>query len=216
MIYDLTLPLDHNILTFPGDPHFKRARVLSIDRGDRINLSLLTFGAHTGTHIDSPVHMIDGGADVSRVLARTLIGPARVVNIANPMAVTVEELQSKSIERCHRILLRTRNSLSWKTQTFSSDYVYIDEKAADYLSRIGLQLVGFDFLSIEKFGLEGFPAHKALMKNDTVIVEGLNLYDVPEGNYILFCGALPIIGSDGAPARVFLIDRDEVASFGGR
>lgn len=215
MMYDISLPFDENIALFPGDPPFKRERVRSLDKGDRVNLSLLYMGAHTGTHIDAPLHMKRQGSDVARYAAEKLVGRARVIAIQNQQAVTQEELLEKNISGTKKLLLKTRNSTLWSQGGFVKDFVYLEETAAKYLAWLGVELVGFDYLSIEKFGAETFPAHLALMEMGVVIVEGLNLLTVPEGEYLLFCGALKIPGSDGAPARVVLLDPAELKTLWG-
>ncbi len=206
MIYDISVPLEDGCIVFPGDPQFHRHWVHSMESGDRTNLSRLDFGAHTGTHIDAPLHMLPGAPDITAFPNESLAGPARVVSIQDENVVTVKELRSKAIDGAKRILLKTRNSSLWTKKEFSKDFVYLEPAAAQYLVEMGVSLVGFDYLSIEKYGISGFPTHLSLMYRGIVILEGINLSQVPEGNYVLFCGALKIVGSEGSPARAMLVD----------
>lgn len=107
-----------------------------------------------------------------------------------------------------RLLFKTRNSSLWKTSDthFQNDYTYLELEAAKYLVGQCVRLVGIDYLSIEQFGQEGHPTHLALLSKGVIIVEGLNLSDVPAGQYELICLPLRISGGlgDGAPARAVL------------
>ena len=84
-----------------------------------------------------------------------------------------------------------------------------DASAAQWCVAHAVKLVGIDYLSIEPQGPEkaGYPVHHTLLQAHVVIVEGLDLRAVKAGDYDLVCGPLKLAGGDGAPARVFLIER---------
>ncbi len=88
-----------------------------------------------------------------------------------------------------KILFKTRNSAFWNTPEdgFREDYTYLDPKAARRLVDLGIKLVGIDYLSVEQFKSEKFETHHVLLSQNVVILEGLNLSEVPEGTYELFC-----------------------------
>jgi arylformamidase len=67
-----------------------------------------------------------------------------------------------------------------------------------------VKVVGIDYLSVEQFKKAGAPAHRALLSQSVVIIEGWNLADVDAGMYELYCLPLRIAGADGAPGRVVL------------
>ena len=91
-----------------------------------------------------------------------------------------------------------------KIADHEKDFIYLTIAGAEYLRKSGIQLVGIDYLSIDKFQAEGYPAHHELLGNGIVIIEGINLQDVKEGMYELICLPLKILNGDGAPARVVL------------
>lgn len=210
MIYDLSLPLDSRTPIYPGDPPFERELAQSMAEGKPYNVSELKMGAHTGTHVDAPFHMLREGGTISDLSLEALVGPAQVIEIANPCAITKEELKHNHIPTSARLLFKTRNSSFWEKKTFRKDYVYLDLEASEYLIEKKAQLVGIDSLSIEKYGSKDFPVHRSLLRKGTVILEGLDLARVVPGSYFLFCGPLLLSGSDGAPARAFLMNSDEV------
>ena len=71
----------------------------------------------------------------------------------------------------------------------------------------GTRLVGVDYLSVDRGGHEEYPAHQELLGAGVVVVEGLDLTEVEPGEYELICLPLPLVGGDGAPARVILRTR---------
>jgi arylformamidase len=208
-IYDVSVPLSAATPTYPGDPGIEIKQWLALAHGDAANVSLINFGVHSGTHVDAPSHFIEGGAKVESLSLESLIGEAEVVAVADDVRVIDERFVAANCARgSQRILFKTRNSAFWaNTQSgFREDYVYIDPKAAGWLVERGIKLVGIDYLSVEGFKSDNFPTHHALLSRGVVIVEGLDLRQVPAGLYELFCLPLRITGGsgDGAPARVIL------------
>jgi arylformamidase len=209
-IYDISVPIaPGETPTYPGDPGIEVGSWSAISRGDPANVSVLNFGAHTGTHIDAPAHFIEGAPGLASVPLDALVGEARVVEIpADALAVEERHVSGDALGGATRVLFKTRNSAFWDEPRgrFREDFTYIGPGAAHALVRAGVRLVGFDYLSVEKFGSEGFETHLALLSAGVVIVEGLDLRAVAPGVYELFCLPLKIAAGsgDGAPARAVL------------
>ena len=210
LIYDISVPITPGETpTYPGDPGLEVGAWSAIARGDRANVSVLNFGAHTGTHIDAPAHFIEGAPGVSSLPLDALLGEARVVGIpADADAVGENHVRPGSLQGATRVLFKTRNSAFWEDPRgrFREDFAYVEPAAARALVAAGVRLVGFDYLSVEKFGSEGFETHLALLSAGVVIVEGLDLRAVGPGLYELCCLPLKIAAGsgDGAPARAVL------------
>jgi arylformamidase len=206
-IYDVTVPLSNELPTWPGDPGIEIRDWLSLANGDAANVSLLKFGAHTGTHVDAPAHFIEGAATVESLPLDVLIGEAQVIEVPEDHLVITEAFVS---DHCApgtvRVIFKTRNSAFWKEAEFRTDFTYLDLNAATKLVEQGTKLIGIDYLSIEKFGQEKHETHHALLSHGVIILEGLNLKDVPAGRYELICLPLRLRSNkgDGAPARVVL------------
>ena len=208
-IYDVSLPLSAGTTTYPGDPGIEITPWKTLAAGDSANVSLLHFGAHSGTHVDAPAHFIEGGATVDSLPLESLVGPARVVEVPDDVIVIDENfITANSFEDCQRVLFKTRNSSFWNSpeQTFREDYTYLNSSAAARLIDSGIKLVGIDYLSIERFNSERFETHQLLLSKGVVILEGLDLRGVNGGLYELICLPLKIAGGsgDGAPARAIL------------
>jgi arylformamidase len=202
--YDITIPLKSGMVHWPGDPDIDIYKIGSISKGDGVNISGMNFGLHTGTHIDAPLHFIEGGNDIASAPLDFLIGPAKVIKIEHPEVIGIKELKKKEISNSERILFSTRNSNEkWFEKEFRKDYVYLDEEGAEYLSSLNVKLVGIDYLSIAEFK-KGKAVHQKLLGSNIWIIEGLYLKDVPEGEYEMYALPLKIPGSDGSPVRVVL------------
>lgn len=206
-IYDVTVPISEQTPVYEGDPHVEITVANAIERGDAANVSRLCCGIHTATHVDAPNHFIEGARRVHELELEKLIGTARVVEIdRSVLAITAAHLEN--LEGVERVLFKTRNSDFWNEpeKGFRKDFTYIAPDAAKVLADLGVKLVGIDYLSVEKFGAETFDTHITLLEKEIVIVEGLDLREVPAGDYELVCLPLKIIGGtgDGAPARTIL------------
>jgi arylformamidase len=203
--HDLSLPISERLITYPGDPPIELAPHARIADGDDANVTRLSFGSHTGTHVDAPLHFIDGARAVDELPLEVLIGPALVAEFDRGISgIGEEELREAGIDGETRLLLKTRNRELLEGDSFREDFTYLTGAGADYLLRAGVQLVGIDYLSIEEFGAEEPVAHRKLLEREVVIIEGLDLRGIPAGRYELICLPLRMAGLDGAPARVVL------------
>ncbi|MFC1958299.1 cyclase family protein [Chloroflexota bacterium] len=202
---DISVPLKDAMVHWPGDPPVSIKRVKDIEQGDTANLSVISTGAHSGTHVDAPIHFIKGGKGVDHIPLDTVIGRARVIEIRDPESIKPEELATHRIRHGERILFKTRNSSElWHKDEFVEDFVFISDAAADFLVDRGVRLVGVDYLSVGSFKYGGSYVHKTLLSGDIWIIEGLNLSNVTPGKYNLICLPLRIVGGDGAPARAII------------
>jgi arylformamidase len=208
-LYDVSVPICATTPTYPGDPGIEISKFLTLEDGDPANVSFIKFGAHTGTHVDAPAHFIKAGARVESLALDVLIGAAHVVEVPFESRVIDQSVARQACDSgASRILFRTRNSDFWTTsgQAFRPDYTYIDASAAQFLVEHNVKLVGIDYLSVERFESEDVATHRILLSHDVVIVEGLDLREVPAGRYELICLPLRIRegSGDGAPARAVL------------
>ncbi len=106
-IYDISVPLSAELPVYPGDPRIEIRDSLTLAKGDAANVSLLNFGAHTGTHVDAPAHFIEGTKKVESLALDVLIGEAEVIEVPDEKRVIDEEFVKT---RSTRVLFKTRNS----------------------------------------------------------------------------------------------------------
>lgn len=207
-IFDVTLPVSSGLPVWPGDPEVVLARYGSIANGDGMNISRLACGVHTGTHVDAPLHYIENGSAVEQLPLYVLIGPAVVVDIPEAETITVNCLETAKLPSgVKRVLFKTSNSALWRNprHEFNPDYVALTHEAAGWLVEKGIWLVGVDYLSVHLFSDHEPLTHQIFLQAGVVIVEGLNLQGISPGLYQLVCLPMKLAGSDGAPARVVLI-----------
>lgn len=207
-VYDISAPLSEAMPVFPGHPRFELQPDMRIQDGDRANVSMFTMTSHTGTHLDSPWHFIEEGKKIDAVPIKQSCGAAKVLQLAVEQEITEDDLKSHSISEGDRILFKTSNSSLWEREDFSEDYVYLSPGAAEYLANRNVQLVGVDYHIPEALEDTARPVHHTLLGNNILILEGVNLSEVPEGEYFLLCLPLRIKGGDAAPARVVLLEGD--------
>lgn len=201
---DVSVPLDANLPTFPGNTPYRLEAIKRISEGATSNVSTLHFSAHCGTHVDAPRHFFDDGAGAEALPLDLLCGRTRVIELTSRRAISAEELAAHDLVEDIRVLIKTHNSRLWGSPTFHTDFVGVGESGARYLLEHGIKVVGVDYLSVEEFKAPGAPAHHLLLGGGVIVIEGLDLRDVEPGVYEMFCLPLPAVGADGAPARVVL------------
>jgi arylformamidase len=205
---DVSAPIDPATApVYPGNAPLKLDFMLSYAKGDPLALSAYSLGAHTGTHVDAPLHFIKGGAPVDQIPLDRFVGPARVIDCSpDAKVIDAAELNQHDWKGAKRILFRTRNSRNgWMSDPkFHADFTYVAADAAALLAGAGVVLVGIDYLSIEKFHSPEPKAHLELLAKGIPVVEGLSLQDVTAGDYDLVVLPLRVVGHEAAPARAIL------------
>jgi arylformamidase len=201
-IIDISVPIRPGMIVYEGDPDVHLERVLSIAEGAVANVSRLDLGVHSGTHIDAPVHFIEGAAGAEGLPLDALVGDVYVIDATGvESALDEPALREAALpDGAERLIFKTRNSRLWDVDEFSHDFVRLTGDGARYVLGRGVRLVGIDYLSI---GDE--EAHAELLRADVIPLEGLDLRRVEPGPYRLVCLPLPLVGADGAPARAVLV-----------
>ena len=192
------------MIIYEGDPDLELELWESMADGAPANVSRLSLGVHTGTHVDAPLHFLDDAPGTEAIDLSKLIGPAVVVDgLELDRAIDADALAGLGIpEGAERVLLKTTNSRIWERGTFTQDFVRLDGSGARWVVDRGVAVIGIDFLSIGDHD-----AHRELLSAGVVPLEGLDLREVEPGEYELICLPLRLQGSDGAPARVVLVSR---------
>ncbi len=209
IIHDISMMLENGMLSYPKDVPYRRQLQRDLEEGENSNVSFVEMSAHTGSHVDSPRHYYPKGYGVEQIPLESLYGPAWVADCTGLAAVTAEVLKERVPAGTKRLLLKTDNSQELAKNPhgpFRRDFIYLDGSGARFAVEQGIQIVGIDYLSIDQSGLREKPAHHILLQNNIIILEGILLADIEPGEYFLACGPLKMADSDGAPARVVLIE----------
>ncbi|MGH3149100.1 MAG: cyclase family protein [Rubrobacter sp.] len=202
---DVSVSLRSGMVHWPDNPPVKIERMLDIECGDAANVSKISMGSHTGTHMDAPLHFVREGIGLDEMPLDATIGRARVIEVNDPVSIKPCDLRRHEIRSGERILFKTRNSTrAWQTNGFVEDFVYISKEAARYLAAWNIRTVGIDYLSVGGYLRDGVETHRALLEAGIWVIEGLDLSQVEPGEYELICLPLKVERSDGAPARAIL------------
>lgn len=190
-VFDVSTLLSEETIVYPGDPKIKMHKVKKLGK-DKVNLSKISMGLHSGTHVDAPAHYLSGGKTIDEINLGLFIGKARVCDAPKTgNEITAKDLKKHKIGSDEIVLFKTNRKC------------FLGFDGADYLTKKKIKAVGIDNLSIEKAGSS--LVHKKLLSNNIPIIEGLVLKNVPAGIYQMVCLPLKIKGGEAAPARCMLL-----------
>lgn len=209
-LIDISMPISDGIPVWPESPGATTSRLSSLSAGDEADVSSLTMDVHTGTHLDAPAHMIAGEQTMSGYALETGIGEALVVDTGDADELDAGVLQALEVpDGTRRLLLRTRNSRrpELRQRPFAADFAALTLSGAEWLVGMGIELVGIDYLSIQRFD-DPLDTHLCLFRGGVTILEGLWLADAAPGRYELLCLPLSLPGCEAAPARAVLRELD--------
>ncbi|SFA97259.1 MULTISPECIES: cyclase family protein [unclassified Bacillus (in: firmicutes)] len=200
-IHDITAQIFEGMAVYKNKP--EKQPKLTTQTNGHVTESRLSLDVHTGTHIDAPLHMINEGKTFETIPLERLVRQCKVLDLSSVNEkVTKADLEDLHIEKDDFILLKTKNSFD---EGFNFEFIYVAEDAAVYLVEKGISGIGIDALGIER-AQEGHPTHRALMGQDIIIMEGLQLKEVSAGEYFMVAAPLKLQGTDASPARVLLLE----------
>ena len=162
---DVSVSLHSGMVHWPDNPSVRIERALNIEHGDTANVSEISMGAHTGTHMDGPLHFVREGKGLEEMPLTATIGPARVIEVSDPESIKPSDLRRHEIRSGERVLFKTFNSARrWPWRAFMEDFVYVSREAASHLADLNVRTVGIDYLSVGGFRKDGVERHRALLE----------------------------------------------------
>ncbi|NDI36736.1 cyclase family protein [Chengkuizengella sediminis] len=202
-IYDISMTIHEDMQVYKNKEEKKPKIETASDFSNSSAFeSILSLNVHTGTHLDAPLHMIEGGETIESIPLENLVSTARVLDLTHVEGqIGKSDLEPFAIQEGEWILFKTKNSLS---EQFDFNFIYLNEDGAAYLKEINVKGIGTDGLGIER-AQPDHETHKILFENKIIIVEGLRLKDVPSGTYFMVIAPLKLEGIDAAPARALLL-----------
>lgn len=205
---DISFPYYEGMAIYPNNPQYLCQKVSDMQNGDSCNVSRITLGTHTGTHIDAPAHFVQDGMTIDSLPLEQVNGKAKVLRIKEEV-ITKECLEKYGIERDDILIFRTSNSDVFEGIRVLDAYVTLDYEGAQYLVDKKVRMIGIDYMTIERprnLRESGKSVHTILLGNKIPILETLDLRGVEEGEYTLMCLPLKLQGSDGSPVRAVLVN----------
>jgi arylformamidase len=202
-IYDISMSIDENIAVYGNQQDKKPVLTVSKDyTSGNYYETRIDMDMHTGTHIDAPLHMLQGGHTMEGYDIARFVTECIVLDLTKAVGkITAADLRGKEIKPGAFILLKTKNSAG---PGYDPEFVYLEASGARYLKELGISGVGIDSLGIER-AQPGHETHKTLLGSGIVILEGLRLSGIEEGAYQLIALPLKICGTEAAPARAILM-----------
>jgi len=204
---DATLPMSPETVHWPGHPLYTITDMMSMDKGEVMNVTAISMCSHFGTHVDAPRHYVADGTPVDQLRLDILIGPCRVVAYTGKEHIPASFMQKLDLEGVDRVLIKTANSITLGEPKFYEDYIALTPEAAQVLVEKGVKLFGVDGYSIGPFDPSlGIPVHSTFLGAgpDQVAIEEVDLSNVEPGDYQLIVLPLRLTGLEAAPARVLL------------
>lgn len=200
-IWDISQQLSPDLPVWPGDTAFQQARTWQMEDGSPVNVSAITLSTHSGAHADAPLHYSQTAPDIASVPLEPYLGECLVID-ARDAGAEIEVAHLPHLHSADRVLFRTFDTFprgQWDAETTA-----IAPETIEWLAVQGVKLVGIDGPSIDPQSSKDMLAHKAVLKHDIRVLEGLVLDDVPEGRYELIALPLAIAGGDASPVRAIL------------
>lgn len=202
---DISLTIHTGMAHWPDNPAITIEPSQCLAHGDVCNVSKITIGSHTGTHVDGINHFIKGGLGIDQMPLEATIGKARVIPIQDSESIKVAELEPYNLQAGERVLFKTVNSKRcYQSDKFVEDFVYISTEAAQYLAQKQVCTVGVDYFSVGGYQGNVVEVHHALLGSGIWVIEGLNLSQVEPGEYELICLPIKIKDGDAGLARAIL------------
>jgi arylformamidase len=209
---DLTHPLGPSVYNPPGFPPV-RIEQLPCPAGAVLRDTEVSLVVHVGTHVDAPRHLVGREADTAELELDALIGPAVAWEIAcaEPREIGADELRAARPEARpgDQVYVWTGWDRHWGDAERYALHPHLSDDAAAWLAELGIALVGVDTptpdlaVGVRPAGF-GFPVHRALLGADIPIVENVaGLRAVAGRRFTGHVCPVPLVGADGAPARVF-------------
>ncbi len=203
-IIDISVPLRKGMPLWPGSVGIGLQRINSLQNGDKTNDSELTSDVHAGTHVEVPLHYIEGREGIDKLSLGILCGPVIVSDLTGVGIITGSCLEALDLPTVvERLVFKTGNSELWNLDEFTPEYVALSEDGAEWIVDRGIKLVGIDYLSIAPHS-NSQPVHRILLQAGVTILEGINLSGVLPGQYELICLPLKLMNAEAAPARAIL------------
>jgi arylformamidase len=201
-LIDISPPLTESVAVWPGDTAFRVRWVGRMDQGGSCNVAALTTTPHVGAHADGPLHFQPDGEGIGKVALDPYLGRCRVVDVTGSTVIDADAVAGIEVGGASRLLFKTGTFPD--LERWNTDFAYFDPAFIRRLGRMGVRLVGIDTPSVDPFDSKDLPAHHALLELGMRNLEGLDLAEVPAGEYELIALPLRLVDVDSSPVRAVL------------
>jgi kynurenine formamidase len=205
-IVDLSHPIDDSMPVYPGDVIPEVKTIATIDKHD-YRESELTMSTHTGTHVDSPAHIIPDGSSLDNFSPDKYYGYGIVLDCSQENIISIDTINSIDTSNYPEfILLYTGWDTYWGTDTYFRGFPSLDNEAAKILAGLPVKGIGIDAPSFDPAESVMLSNHKTILSKNIILIENLTgLNNLIEKKFVFSCFPLKIRNADGSPVRATAI-----------
>lgn len=208
LFYDISISINKDMIVYKNkiEKIPKINTILTHDINE-IQESQFILDAHSGTHIDFPLHTIKNGKSSNDYTINSFMGKCQVLDLSFCSEfIDDTDLSKFNIKEGEIILLKTQSKIS---NEFDFDFIYLSESGANYLVSKKIKAVGIDQLGIER-NQENHITHNILLSKDILIYEGLNLSEISQDYYEFIGFPISIENVEASLVRAVLIQNKKV------
>lgn len=198
---DITRAMDESLVTWPGRARPRHRWEKRIADGAHCNVLFWELSAHSGTHMDAPLHFVEGGKSIDQISPDVFLGECRLYDA---QARALDETVARRLMGTRRLLVKTGHSLLHADGRYEPHEALMTGAAAAILLEGGLILIGTDRLSVDDSAGRSFVLHHAFLGSGCVILEGLSMAGVEAGRFHLCAVPLRFAGAEASPVRALL------------
>jgi arylformamidase len=136
--HDLTHLISRDMPVYHGDPQPEFEASATIEK-EKVNVTHIVIGSHTGTHVDAQKHFFADGQGVDKEPLDKFIGESVILDLSNiPIGNGIADADldnySKIVKENDILLLYTGTSDKWKTdENVRNNFTYLEPSAADWI-----------------------------------------------------------------------------------
>lgn len=204
-IHDISKTINTTLILWPGDKEYVRHESAFHLEGMTGHASWIEASLHSGSHVDAHFHYNEAGKTIDQHDLSRYIGPCQVIDVTHANGPYIEVTDIKSEIKASRILLKTEDFVD--ESKWTDDFKAVSVDLIKDLHSKGVNLIGLDTPSVDRYNTNTLTSHMALYQYDIYNIEGLILNDIQEGLYELVALPLKIEGGDGSLIRAILIEK---------
>lgn len=166
---DLSQNIINDMPVHPFDDKVRLYQDKFLNKDKYINFKI-EMGMHSGTHIDTPMHLSNRETYINEIPLDRFAGRGVLLDVRNESIIKLMEEYFNVVQEDDIVLLFTGHSDKYGTEKYYTDQPVIDEGLADFLVEKKIKMLGMDLPSPDNYP---FAIHKKLFANNILIIENL-------------------------------------------
>ncbi len=197
---DLTHTFTDDMPVYPGDDCAKLYQSDFIkDCG--VSDHKIESGMHVGTHMDAPLHMVEGGALICDFPIEKFQNRGVLIDARNVKIIDRDILENYNIRENDTVLIWTDWDKKFRDHDYFKDWPHMTVAFAQTLVDKKIALIGMDTLGPDPI-CDDFPVHKTFLPNNVLIIENMTNLGVLNGKEVIIHAYPMKYKADAAPVRV--------------